>query len=453
MNDRVLVEALRARDPGALAVLYHSYAEGVYGYCRFILGDVDAARTALRDTLIVAESKIHLLAEPRLLRAWIHALARAECARHGGEPPRPAPFSTGGPPQIARNAVLSLPLADREVLDLVTRRGVALADLGRVLGLGPRQARYRWSTAKARLRDSVAAELLVRRGAAGCAPCERVVAGLVRDRAQLARRVHGCDACGRRKSGSVSVAKVFATLPEERISADLRMRILDGFTDPGLAPYRSEVAGRSGPFDSGGFPVAAVSRWPRAVGSVLAAAVVALLMVLVFRHLGQDAGGVALGSGASGSPAAGTSAGTPSRPGGAADPVVFDEGAADPAAGVPIGTGPTLGTEFPRFPAPAEPARPRPPSVTGPGTQPADSGPGRPPGRPGPPPRDHQHGGGKPGSSPPPDSAPPASPLPSPSPGDSDPPTSSPRPTPSPTDSPATRPTFAVKSPPSATGA
>ncbi len=61
MTDRDLVQALRARDPGALASLYDAHAEGVYRFCWVMLG-AESAQVALRDTMIAAEAHIEAAA-------------------------------------------------------------------------------------------------------------------------------------------------------------------------------------------------------------------------------------------------------------------------------------------------------------------------------------------------------------------------------------------------------
>nr|BFE84655.1 hypothetical protein GCM10020093_072560 [Planobispora longispora] len=101
MNDRVLVEALRARDPGALSTLYDTFAEGLHRYCRSMLTDIDGAQVALRDTLIVAEAHIHALADADRLKVWLYTLARGSA--YGGawpsaparRPRRPSPRPPG----------------------------------------------------------------------------------------------------------------------------------------------------------------------------------------------------------------------------------------------------------------------------------------------------------------------------------------------------------------------
>ncbi|MGV9534579.1 RNA polymerase sigma factor, partial [Streptosporangium sandarakinum] len=93
MDNGVLVEALRGREPGALAALYDFHAPGLYQYCWFMLGGPDGAQVALRDTMITAEARVHELADPGLLRAWLYALARGECVRR-----RPAAGPESGMP-------------------------------------------------------------------------------------------------------------------------------------------------------------------------------------------------------------------------------------------------------------------------------------------------------------------------------------------------------------------
>ncbi|GAA2301542.1 hypothetical protein GCM10010149_58460 [Nonomuraea roseoviolacea subsp. roseoviolacea] len=99
MNDRVLVEALRAGDPDALAALYDAYAEGIYRYCWSLLPHSDSAQVALRDTLIAAAEHAGSLSDPGRLRTWLYALAHAECLRRrlaAGRPDAAAPADAPG---------------------------------------------------------------------------------------------------------------------------------------------------------------------------------------------------------------------------------------------------------------------------------------------------------------------------------------------------------------------
>src|SRR4051794_20908910 len=120
MNDGVLVEALRARDPGALAALYDTHAEGVYRYCWVMLAGPDGAQVALRDTLIAAEALVGSLADPERFRTWLYGLARGECLRRC-TPPDAAPAQTEpAPPLMASHvtAPFMSPAADSADADL-----------------------------------------------------------------------------------------------------------------------------------------------------------------------------------------------------------------------------------------------------------------------------------------------------------------------------------------------
>lgn len=91
MTDPELFRALRSNGytaAHACGLLFDAYGEQLYRYCQVIIGDEDAAQSALRDTLIVAKAHIGRLTDPDRLRDWIFALADAECARHTPVPAR-----------------------------------------------------------------------------------------------------------------------------------------------------------------------------------------------------------------------------------------------------------------------------------------------------------------------------------------------------------------------------
>src|SRR5690349_21468766 len=81
MEDRLLVEALRSRDPIAIGSVYDDYATRLYGYCWFQLRNGDAAQIAFRDALMCAEAHIGELRAPGRFGPWLYALARIECRR------------------------------------------------------------------------------------------------------------------------------------------------------------------------------------------------------------------------------------------------------------------------------------------------------------------------------------------------------------------------------------
>ncbi|GII52447.1 hypothetical protein Pth03_08360 [Planotetraspora thailandica] len=310
MNDGILVEALRARDPGALAALYDTYAERIYQYCRAMLGSPDGAQVALRDTFVSAEALIGSLDDPENFRPWLYALARGECRRRLVPGDLSAAVDTGPVSTVtmpltdpadadlrvvAWSAVAGLDLADREVLELTTRHGLTGAELASVLGTGQRYAEALREAATERLRDAVTAEILVRGEPRACDRLVKVLAGFdgvlspeLRDRV-IRHRAH-CEICSRRGVKQVSAAKVFGMLPQIAIPGSLRVRVLSCFIDPELVPYRRFVARRVGPLDISGFPregIRGEGRVAQAIaGSIATVAAVAAVALMFAQLLG-----------------------------------------------------------------------------------------------------------------------------------------------------------------------
>ncbi|MEV4574985.1 sigma-70 family RNA polymerase sigma factor [Nonomuraea jabiensis] len=309
MNDRVLVEALRARDPGALAALYDTYAESVYRYCWSLLLNADSAQVALRDTLIAAEAHVGALADPDRLRAWLYALARAECLRRrAAAPPGPAEALAKAPPPrdaadadlrvMAWNAVQSLPVADREALELTYRHSLPAPELAQVLGT--RQVEQVLEGARERLRDAITAEILALKGPYDCPQRAAILAGFSGEltqemRESLIRHLRRCETCAPHRNREVSPAKVLGLLPQQTLPDALRLRVMSCFVDPELLPYRRYVARRTGNLGAAGFPVPAdknARRWPKALAGALAAVAAVVAVALILQQLETEGGGV-----------------------------------------------------------------------------------------------------------------------------------------------------------------
>ncbi|GAA4050742.1 RNA polymerase sigma factor [Nonomuraea soli] len=314
MNDRVLVEALRGRDPGALAALYDSHAESVYRYCWSLLASADSAQVALRDTLIAAEAHIERLGDPDRLGAWLYALARVECLRR-----RPAvqpDENAAHPPELddpddadlrimAWNAVRSLPAEDREILELSTTHRLPLPDVAAVLGVPVRHLETDLDDARERLRDAITAEILARKGPYDCPRRALILSGFSGEltgqmRDHLVRHLIRCEVCAPHRLRQVSAAKVFELLPAVGLPESLRVRVLSCFADPELVPYRRYVARRSATLDAAGFPSPSgrkVRRWPQALAGALAGLAAVVAIASVFHYFGSEPGvpGVAAG--------------------------------------------------------------------------------------------------------------------------------------------------------------
>ncbi|KAB8175684.1 hypothetical protein [Microbispora catharanthi] len=313
MNDGVLVEALRARDPGALAALYDTYAGNLYRYCRTLLAGPDAAQVALRDTLIAAEALVGSLADPDRFRPWLYALARGECMRRrtpeeeDGPETGPVPVATVPFPGVtaegaeadlrlvASSAVGALSAEDREVLELAARHGMTGQDLAGVLGTAERYAEALLDAATERLRETVTVEILARRATHDCPRASAILAGFTGEltaqaRAQLTRHLARCETCARQRVRQISPAKVFGLLPQIALPETLRVRVLSSFIDPELVPYRRYVAKRVGGLNAGGFPRAGrrEGRLAQAVAGAVAALAAVATIALVFAQFAGD---------------------------------------------------------------------------------------------------------------------------------------------------------------------
>ena len=319
MNDSVLVEALRARDPGALAALYDTYAESIYRYCWSMVGTSDAAQVALRDTLIAAEAHVRELADPDRLEVWLYALARGECVRRnltmGIDPMVAGPVLAGADDAdlrvMAWNATQSLSPKDREVLELTCRHGLTVADLAAVLRVTVKTAGALYELARERLRDVVTAEVLVRKGPYDCVSRAQMSTGFSGEltsetRERVIRHVNRCDICAPHRVRQVSAGKVFELLPVVALPKTLRVRVMSCFVDPELVPYRRYVARRVGLLDAAGFPADGIRRKyrrPYAMAGAAAAVAAVAAIALIFPYLAGRPGEVIVGT-ASGTPSA-----------------------------------------------------------------------------------------------------------------------------------------------------
>ena len=267
MNDRLLVEAMQSRDPGALGAVYEAYADRLYAFCWFLLHSRDAAHVSLRDTLIVAEAHIDKLREPDRFGPWLYAIARIECGRRlpvaGHQPDIPiASHDQDDVDQriMAWGAVMGLPQLSREFLELRVRHRFSISDLAAVFEVSPREVPVTLAQARGELEAALTAEILAHEGPYGCP--DRAV--ILRDRhgdltgelrSRLLEHARECEVCGAFRAGAVSPAKVYGMLPLAEPPGPLRLRVMSCFIDPELESYRLFVAARFDEFNASGFPV------------------------------------------------------------------------------------------------------------------------------------------------------------------------------------------------------
>src|SRR4051794_9543149 len=318
MEDRLLVEALRSRDPIAMGSVYDDYAERLYDYCWFQLRNGDAAQVAFRDTLMCAESHIHRLRTPARFGAWLYALARVECRRRRPAGPVAPDIPVARHDQddvdlrlMAWRAVTGLPPLSRELLDLRHRRDLGDADIALVVGLRSREIDDLFRQAGVLLEAALIAEILAHDGLDGCARRTLILRprkGEIDDdlREALVRHSLECPGCARHLPDNVAPGKVYALLPRAPLPQPLRGQVMNCFTDPELAGYRLFAAARISRFGAHGFPVqpgtgraAAFRRlsedpprtargWARALTAMAGALIAAVTATAVCGYLGGE---------------------------------------------------------------------------------------------------------------------------------------------------------------------
>jgi RNA polymerase sigma factor (sigma-70 family) len=276
MKDREIVAAIVAGDPAGLAGAYDTYAQSVYGYCGWMLGEPDRAADAVQDTFVIAAANLGGLCDPRRLRPWLFAVARNQCHRRlrAGEagldePVGLAERSADGDGNteraelrgLVRAAMDGLNPGEREVIELGFRHDLSGADLAAVLGVSRNQAHAVASRARGRLERELGVLLVARTGRWGCPALDLMLDDwdgqlTAPVRKQVARHTGRCDTCAYRRCRVLRPAALDGMAPLAALPPGLREQVLSlcAGHSPLAQAYREEVAQRAGPFAAGGFP-------------------------------------------------------------------------------------------------------------------------------------------------------------------------------------------------------
>ena len=249
MDDVQLVGAIRGGDRQAFAQLYDRYAPAIHAFCSRMLNEPHTAADATQDTFVVAAQRLDQLRDPTRLRAWLYAIARNECTRHGrargrvvpvAEPEVVSPVDADEPAAAASSAEVARLLwtaadglddRDRLLLELNVRHGLEGKELADAAGLPSGQISMATGRMRERIERSLGALLVARKGRSDCPGLQAVLADwdgtysvLVRKR--VARHVDGCDVCERRRASLVAPLGSLAALPFALPDADIRERVL-----------------------------------------------------------------------------------------------------------------------------------------------------------------------------------------------------------------------------------
>ena len=298
MHDREIVAAIVEGDASGLSAAFDQYAQGLYAYCRSQLTEPADAADAVRDTFVIASSKVSGLRQPDRLRVWLFAVARNEC--HGRLPAHVSSADDevaemtadigdvgahDGRAELSaavRAAFARLSPAEREIIELNLRHDLDGADLADALGVPRKQAQALVGRARSRFEGSLAMPLVNRSGPERCPDLTVIRDGRDGELTPTLRRrvkwhVERCGVCDRKRR-EFSPAMLVSLLPMATLPVGPRLRIFRLVADvsPDAAAYRARVAHGAEPFGAGGFPVQLTTpsarRWQ---GSYVLAAVAA----------------------------------------------------------------------------------------------------------------------------------------------------------------------------------
>src|SRR6202042_1103044 len=277
VSDRDIVAAIIAGDPAGLSAAYDSYAAGLYGYCRSLLGEPADAADAVQDTFVIAAAKAGGLRNPSRLRSWLYAVARNECHGRLRARARQADLDEAGEMtddvddvvgfahrdelrSLMLDAIRGLNAGDREVIELNLRHDLDGSELAGVLSVPVNQAHALASRARWQLERALGALLVARTGRRDCIELDAILDSwdgklTILWRKRVSRHIEDCDICSERKREVLSPAMLLSVLPLAPLPAGLREHLMRLVSDDSAEAigYRGRVVSRAGAFDPAGF--------------------------------------------------------------------------------------------------------------------------------------------------------------------------------------------------------
>ncbi|GAA3842406.1 hypothetical protein GCM10022226_76350 [Sphaerisporangium flaviroseum] len=210
---------LRRDDPAALERLCREYGDHLYDYCQSLLDDDDAL-SATVGALYGAVAHTDRLYDATRLRAWLYALARAECqsrlagVAHKGSYARQG---RGGAPELAVEVLACLEPREREILDLTLRHGLKSDEVARVLDISVDSVETAARSGRRHAEHWLAAVMDARNATPRCSVLPDLVKSWVESptrllRAHISRHVRSCKDC-QAATSTVTMTALMTRMP------------------------------------------------------------------------------------------------------------------------------------------------------------------------------------------------------------------------------------------------
>lgn len=271
VSDSQLALAAASGDRRALADIYDRYANTLYDLCRAVLGDGHAPSDALRDTFVIAATRLGALSDPTRLKPWLCAIARHESLRRSSRPERTrrardevlgvpvtdaiaGTLVTDDAEHLAWQPAESLTDAERAVLVLNARQGLEGAELAAAAGFSLSTTSTLLTRAKTQLVSTLRCSWLVRGERERCAELASIAprkhAALdASSRKRVMRHAASCASCGPKWNASPDAFVMLAAAPLLGAPVALRHEVLN---DPLLISSSRPLGG--GEWQRDGFP-------------------------------------------------------------------------------------------------------------------------------------------------------------------------------------------------------
>ncbi|MFG1707883.1 RNA polymerase sigma factor [Nonomuraea sp. M3C6] len=222
----------------AIRDLCDKHGARLYDYCRTELAAGDAEQ-AVAGAMLTAHLYAERVLDPALRRPWLYAVARA----HRAVVAKPASIGSWSRPgrmsELLPEALLSLERAQRELLDLSVRHGLADAELAAIFELGQAEVRTIVTQAAAGLEEWFAA-IIAARARDGCPDLTARMAEWVRApgrraRARIGRHIQSCATC-RAAPRTMTAGALLRRLPITALPGTLPNRLALAQPLPGEGP-------------------------------------------------------------------------------------------------------------------------------------------------------------------------------------------------------------------------
>jgi DNA-directed RNA polymerase specialized sigma24 family protein len=250
MDDREIVSAMRASALATLAGLggaYDKYAAPLYGYCRWLLGETDAATEVVRETFVLAMTDLPSIRNPELLRSHLYAVARDECRQRqqaatvSSRPPS-ADNPHAGLRELIVDTLAGLDDQQREIVELIFGHGLSHADLALVLGMPRRRASAMATQVHAYLVDSLAVPIVAYTGAQACPKLSELLSEwdghlTLWTTVEVERHIEDCLTCESLRYQAFHPAIVYALESAGDPPAELRAQVIGLCVDSGPADH------------------------------------------------------------------------------------------------------------------------------------------------------------------------------------------------------------------------